>query len=308
MKKVLVTGGMGFIGNHLVKRLLARDCEVIIIDKSITKPVYHAVNEARILEGDVCSYQFLSDCLEEVDTCFHLAALASIPLCNRDWLFSHQNNVLAFNGLLEAIHKLNKPIKLVYASSSAVYGDCATLPLTESSAVSPISTYGADKLSNEIYAHALGNLATIYSIGLRFFNVYGPGQLASNPYTGVISSFKNAIAQDKPLIIFGDGQQTRDFVYVQDVVDALILAAQTPQDFAGIFNVCSGQAITIEALAQLMMQLTHHTQGISKQPERAGDLRHSLGNGALARSQLGFSAKTPMATGLQAFLDDPFQA
>lgn len=308
MKKVLVTGGMGFIGNHLVNHLLNIDCEVIVIDKSINKPIYHPVRQARIIEGDVASCEFLHDCLAEVDTCFHLAALASIPLCNRDWIFSHQNNVLAFNGLLDAIRKLDKPIQLVYASSSAVYGDSDQLPLTESSPASPISTYGADKLSNEIYAKALLHLADIHSIGLRFFNVYGPGQLASNPYTGVISSFKTAILEDKALNIYGDGQQTRDFIYVQDVVDALILCAQKSNAISGIFNVCTGKAVTIESLAKLMMQLMDHSQGINKQPERAGDLRFSVGNPELARKQLGFVAKVPMETGLKSFLQDPFQA
>lgn len=304
MKKALVTGGMGFIGTHLVHHLLSQDVEVIVLDKSIHKPTYCDIRKATILEGDVLSHELLHECLEEVDTCFHLAALSSVMVCRRDWIFSHENNVLAFNGLLEELRRVTHPVKLIYASSAAVYGDSQVLPSTESEHVVPRSTYGADKLSNEIYAGVINALYQIPSIGLRLFNVYGPGQLKSNPYSGVITSFKQAIEANQALTIYGDGQQTRDFVYIKDVVNAMMLAAETPANQSGVFNVCSGTEISIADLAYLMMELTGKTVPINWLDTRPDDMRHSLGSAVLAKSDLGFCAKTPMKVGLKSFLDE----
>lgn len=304
MEKVLVTGGMGFIGNHLVHRLLKTGAEVIILDKNIDKPRYYDVQKAKIIEGDVLSKALLHDLLKEVDTCFHLAALSSIALCERDWLYSHANNALAFNFLLDEIRVLGKGIKLVYASSAAVYGDCQTLPLDEKDSVHPVSNYGCDKLCNELYAGMMSQMAGIHAIGLRFFNVYGPGQLPSNPYSGVISQFKQAILTQKSLMIYGDGLQTRDFIYVDDVVDALILAADIDFSESTVFNICSGEAVTIESLARLMLKLTHYDGEVAYLPARASDVVHSLGKTELAQKHLGFKAKKTIEDGLKQFLND----
>ncbi|KTC98204.1 NAD-dependent epimerase/dehydratase family protein [Legionella erythra] len=304
MKKVLVTGGMGFIGNHLVHRLLKTGVEVIILDKNIDKPRYYDVQKAKIIEGDVLSKALLHDLLKEVDTCFHLAALASIALCERDWLYSHANNALAFNFLLDEIRVLGKETKLVYASSAAVYGDCQTLPLDEKVSVHPVSNYGCDKLCNELYAGMMSQMAGIHATGLRFFNVYGPGQQPSNPYSGVMSQFKQAILTQQNLMIYGDGLQTRDFIYVDDVVDALILAADIDFPESTVFNICSGEAVTIESLARLMLKLTHYDGEVEYLPARASDLLHSLGKTELAQKRLGFKAKTNIEDGLKKFLND----
>lgn len=304
MKKVLVTGGMGFIGSHLVSHLLSSGIEVLVLDKSIHKPTFCDIKRATIIEGDVLSHELLHECLEQVDTCFHLAALSSVMVCSRDWIFSHENNVLAFNGLLEELKRVNHPVKLVYASSAAVYGDSKILPSTESEHVVPRSTYGADKLSNEIYAEVVRGLYGIPSIGLRLFNVYGPGQLKSNPYSGVITSFKLAIENNEPLKIYGDGKQTRDFIYIKDIVDALVMAAKTPYEKSGIFNICRGTAISIQELAELMISLSHVKQKIIYLDPRPEDLRHSLGDPTRAKEELDFTAKIPMDTGLDLFLQE----
>ncbi|KTD49431.1 protein capI [Legionella rubrilucens] len=304
MKKALVTGGMGFIGNHLTHRLLKAGVEVIILDKNIDKPGYYDVRDALIIEGDVLSKALLHDLLNEVDACFHLAALASIALCERDWLFSHAVNALAFNYLLDEIRLLDKRPKLVYASSAAVYGESRTLPLEEKEPAHPVSNYGCDKLCNEMYAGMMSRMAGIHSIGLRFFNVYGPGQSASNPYSGVMSHFKQAILTHQNLPIYGDGQQTRDFIYIDDVVDALIKAASIDCSEALVFNICTGEAITIESLARLMLKLTDSQAGIDYLPARGGDLVHSLGKTELAQKQLGFRAKTQIEDGLKQFLNN----
>ncbi|CDZ78065.1 UDP-glucose 4-epimerase [Legionella massiliensis] len=302
MRHVLVTGGNGFIGSYLVERLLSQGIEVLVIDKSIHKPTPCDIRKAKLIEGDVLSHSLLHECLEQVDTCFHLAALSSVPICARDWIFSHENNVQAFNGLLEEFRHLSHPVKLIYASSAAVYGDSEALPLSESEHVIPNSVYGADKLSNEIYAEAVSRTFGIHSIGLRLFNVYGEGQIESNSYSGVITKFKNALRESLPIKILGDGKQTRDFIYVRDVVEAFILAANANVDGAKIYNICSGHSVSILELAQLMMQLSHRKVPITYENARIGDLYHSAGNGLLAQQELEFSARTPIELGLASLL------
>lgn len=304
MKKILVTGGMGFVGNHLVKTLLEADMEVMVLDKSIYKPTYHDIAAATIVEGDMLSRELVYQCLSEVDTCFHLAAISSVALCNRDWIFSHLNNVNTFNNLLESIKLLNRPIKLVYASSSAVYGNSLSLPLKETLTIKPTSTYGADKFTNEMYAEVMSHVHGVHSIGLRLFNIYGSGQLASNPYSGVITNFKAAISQNKPITIFGDGTQTRDFIHVEDIVRAFITAAHTDYAKTGIYNICNGIAISINELAHLLMNAMNKEVSVNHAGPRAGDLLHSLGNPHLAGEELKFFAQVDMATGINRYINE----
>ncbi|MBA2710098.1 MAG: NAD-dependent epimerase/dehydratase family protein [Tatlockia sp.] len=299
MKKVLVTGGTGFIGSRLVSYLLSKSIKVIVIDKSILKPTYFDISKAEIIEGDVLSQGLLRECLKRVDTCFHLAAILSLTVCARDWIFSHENNVLAFNGLLEELRRAAHPVKLVYASSCAVYGDSQDLPSSELHRVNPISSYGADKLSNEIYAEVVAKSYGVNAIGLRLFNVYGPGQLDSNSYAGVITSFKNAIDKGQPIRIFGDGNQTRDFIYLEDVVEGFVAVANNKSIKSGIYNICNGNPISILDLAELMMKLSGKRVSIIHENARPGDPYHSLGDSSLAKEKFGFCAKISMESGLK---------
>ncbi|QBR84474.1 NAD-dependent epimerase/dehydratase family protein [Legionella israelensis] len=301
MEKVLVTGGNGFIGNHLVNQLLSMGIKVLVLDKSIYKPTYYNIKSAEFIEGDVLSQELLHQCLQQVDTCFHLAAIASVPLCARDWMYSHENNVITFNKLLDEIKKLSHPVKLIYASSSAVYGSNKNLPLNESQMVVPDSVYGATKLANEIYAQVMQQNDNIPSIGLRIFNVYGPGQIGSN-YSGVITLFKQNIDKNQPLIIFGDGRQTRDFIYIDDVIEAMMRAARMPYEHSGIFNICSGKAISIHELAELMMRLMNTKIPIHYENKRKGDIYHSYGDNSLAKEKLNFIAQTSLEEGLKYLL------
>lgn len=303
MRHALITGGMGFIGNHLAHRLLSMGVDVTILDKSIHTPIFCDIKGANIVEGDVLSRELLYRLLMKSDVCFHLAALSSVDVCGRDWIFSHENNVLAFNGLIDSLRHLPHSVKLIYASSAAVYGNNATLPAVESLHVIPASPYGADKLSNELYATVAHQYWGLPSIGLRFFNVYGPGQLASNPYSGVISCFKEAIANERPLLIYGDGKQTRDFIYVEDVIDACLLGAKSAKEVSGVFNVCRGRAISIHDLATMMLSLSQKNLTLEKKKEKTGDIRHSLGDPTLAKKELGFTANTSMEEGLSHFLE-----
>jgi UDP-glucose 4-epimerase len=298
LKKILVTGGTGFIGSYLVSRLLSLGIEVLVIDKSIHKPTYCDISKAELIEGDVLSQGLLRQYLKQVDTCFHLAAIMSQTVCARDWIYGHANNVLAFNGLLEELRRVSHPIKLVYASSCAVYGHSKDLPSSESDKIIPLSTYGADKLSNEIYAQVMLHSYGINSIGLRIFNVYGPGQLDTNSYAGVITRFKNAIIKEQPIKIFGDGKQTRDFIYVEDVVQAFLAAAKIVSERSGIYNVCTGHPISILDLAEIMMNLAGKRVPIIHENARIGDPYHSQGDNLLAKQELNFSPSTSIETGL----------
>lgn len=308
MTRVLVTGGMGFIGNHLVNRLLSLNHKVMVIDKSIYKPKQCKIEGAEIIEGDILSRELLYDCLQKVDVCYHLAALSSVWLCDKDWIYSHENNVLAFNGLLNELTKIDRPIKLIFASSAAVYGLGKRLPFAETEHVVPRSTYGADKLSNELYAKVMEVSHNIQSIGLRLFNVYGPGQLDDNPYSGVITSFKKSLLAKQAIKIYGDGKQTRDFIYIDDVIQALLLAMNAPENASGIYNICTGNSISISDLANIMIWLTKTNVNVEYYPERLGDLKHSTGDPRLAQKMLEFNSTINIEEGLSKFLRSYFSS
>lgn len=300
--KILVTGGMGFVGNHLVRKLLDLGHEVIVLDKSIYTPLYYAVEEATIIDGDILSTKLVRSLLDSVDVCVHLAAISSVPLSNRDWMFSHETNVVGFNGILNELMQVNRHVKCIYASSAAIYGYHHAEYLSESLKVTPVSTYGVDKFSNELYALAINRFAGVATIGLRFFNIYGPGQLEGNPYSGVITHFRNALLEQLPLTIHGDGSQSRDFIFIDDVINAILIAIDTPEDFHGVFNICTGKTVTIKELATLMMRLMNSDEPIHFLPERVGDVRQSCGDPALAKQMLSFEATTRLEEGLSIFL------
>ncbi|QDQ39871.1 NAD-dependent epimerase/dehydratase family protein [Legionella geestiana] len=297
MKHALVTGGCGFIGTHLVHALRAMDVNVTVLDKQPPQ-TSQPLEGCTFVEADLLSRETVRECLQNVDTCFHLAAILNVVQCKRDWLFSHQNNVDGFNAVLNAIKSTGRPIKTVYASSCAVYGEITPLPLTEAMMPAPISPYGADKLVNEIYAGMLAKCFGIPSIGLRFFNVYGPLQRDSSPYSGVIAAFRKNLLQGKPLTIYGDGEQLRDFVHVSDVVCALIKAANTPPALSGVFNVSTGKTTSINQLAQYMMRRFNREVPVVYEPPRAEDIRLSCGCPKKAQEILRFTPAIDIEQGL----------
>jgi UDP-glucose 4-epimerase len=192
---------------------------------------------------------------------------------------------------------------VVYASSAAIYGDSPVLPVPESLRPRPLSAYGADKFAMELHAGVATHLHGIPTVGLRFFNVYGPLQDAGSPYSGVISIFCDRLRAGRPVEIFGDGSQTRDFVHVADAVAALRAAMQRMPQGAPVFNVCTGQPTTIRALAEAIGALRGRRPDLVFRPARAGDIAHSLGDPKQAAAALGFVAGTGLPTGLSAVLD-----
>jgi UDP-glucose 4-epimerase len=302
----LVTGGCGFIGSHLVDDLVDRGHTVRILDDLSTGRVEQANPAATLIVGSVTDAHKVREAMEEVDGCFHLAAVASVPKCNRELATSHRVNIGGFVNLLQAARVYGRRPPIVYASSAAVYGVTRGVSL-ESSPPSPISHYGCDKLACEHHSRAAVESCGISSIGLRFFNVYGPRQDPSSPYSGVISIFVRGASEGHPIRIFGDGQQTRDFVYVADVVTAQRLAmAQlhqrtgTGSPAASVYNVCTGVPTTIQGLAEMVFAAVGGRQPeITYARQRDGDIRVSLGATETAAAEIGFWAKTPLPSGIR---------
>jgi UDP-glucose 4-epimerase len=301
MATYLVTGGCGFIGSHLCRALLSRGDAVRVLDDLSTGSAASLSPEVDLIEGDVADPVTVRRALYGVDGCFHLAAVASVERCNRDWLGAHRTNLTGALTVFDAAVSENTPV--VYTSSAAVYGDCASLPLSEKSAKQPLSAYGADKLGCELHASAASKVHGLRSVGLRLFNVYGPGQDPKSPYSGVISLFCDRVRRGIPIEIFGDGNQTRDFVFAADVVVALLRAMEHPMSDAPVFNICTGQRTSVLELARAIATLGGGGLEIRFRPERGGEVRHSCGDPTAARRALGLGEPTELTTGLAAIVD-----
>jgi UDP-glucose 4-epimerase len=230
-----------------------------------------------------------------------LAAVASVELSNRDWIRTHRINLTGAITVFDAAIAAGL-VPVVYASSAAVYGDCPSLPLSESSEKQPLSAYGADKFGCELHARVAGKVHRLRSVGLRLFNVYGPGQDPKSPYSGVISIFCERIRRGEPIEVFGDGRQSRDFIFVADVVTALLLAMDTRLSGEPVFNICTGRATSVLDLAQTIASLCGQGLAIRFQPAREGEITHSYGDPTAAEQALGLGGPTELRIGLAATL------
>ena len=256
---------------------------------------------ARLIRGDVTDAAALRRAMEGVDGCFHLAAIASVELCRREWMRTHAVNLGGTIRVLEAARDAAVPV--VYASSAAVYGDQARLPISEDALPRPLSSYGADKLGSELHARAGGAMHGIRSCGLRFFNVFGPRQDPRSPYSGVISIFAAAIAEGRPVIIHGDGGQTRDFIHVSDVVGALFAGLRAAGTDAPVFNVCTGRPTSILDLVATIGGIAGRGAVVTPGPARLGEIRHSYGDPGAMRAALGVGEPLALREGLASLLD-----
>lgn len=303
MARFLVTGGCGFIGSHLCEALLAQGYGVHVLDDLSTGTLANLAPGATLRIGSVEDPHEVARAMEGVDGCFHLAAIASVARCNGEWLASHRTNLSGAIAVLEAARRSAQgsgwgaPIPVVYASSAAVYGAAAVSPLEEDTATRPISGYGADKLGCELHARVAGRVHGVPTLGLRFFNVFGPRQDPGSPYSGVISIFCDRIAEGRPVSIQGDGGQTRDFVFVEDVVAALIRGMALASPAAPVLNVCTGRAISVLQLARLVAEACGTLLSVGYAPARPGDIRHSVGSPRRAR-EAGLPPPAPLEEGL----------
>ena len=296
----LVTGGAGFIGSHLCEALLARGDAVRVMDDLSTGRRENLPPDVALIEGDVTDPAAVRDAMDGVGGCFHLAAIASVERGVTDWLGTHRANLTGAITVFDAVRPTRIPV--VYASSAAVYGD-ATVPITEATECRPLSAYGADKFGCELHARVASHVHGIPTVGLRFFNVYGPRQDPRSPYSGVISIFCERIRRGAPIDILGDGGQTRDFVYVTDVVTALLAAMRLAPADAPVFNVCTGIATSVLDLARSIAERAGTRLDARHGPPRAGEIRHSTGSPALSRKVLGLPDPVSLRNGLGHVLD-----
>jgi UDP-glucose 4-epimerase len=299
----LVTGGAGFIGSHLCEALLSDGHAVRVLDDLSTGRRDNLPPDVELIEGDVADPTAVEAGLAGVEGCFHLAAVASVARGAEDWLGTNRTNLAGTITVFDTIRREWPGIPVVYASSAAVYGDCQVLPIAETAPKRPLSAYGADKYACELHGLVASHVHHVPTVGLRFFNVYGPRQDPRSPYSGVISIFCERLRRGAPIQIFGDGQQTRDFIYVVDVVAALRAAMALRPDDAPAFNVCTGVATSVLDLAQTIAALSGVAATIRHAAPRAGEIRQSVGAPALARETLGLGTPLALRDGLRHVLD-----
>ncbi|MCP8305321.1 MAG: SDR family NAD(P)-dependent oxidoreductase [archaeon] len=301
--RVLVTGGAGFIGSHLVDRLIEEGFEVMVLDNFSSGRVgniaRHLKSERfKLVKGDIRNRSILREYLSSVDAIVHLAALISVEESVENPFETYDvNSTGTFNLLDEAVRKGVK--KFVYASSTAIYGDENPLPLKEDHPLKgPISPYAASKASAECYCRALCKSRGLETIILRYFNVYGPRQ-ESNPYSGVIAKFVKNCLNNEPLTIYGDGNQTRDFIHVDDVVEATMLALERDV-LDEVFNVCTGRPTRIKNLAQIVKGISGRNElKIIYDKPRLGDIKENYGDPKKAEEILGFRSKVRLEDGIE---------
>lgn len=302
MKAFLVTGGCGFIGSHLCRQLLKGGARVRVLDNLSTGKRDALPDGAELLMGDVRNGADLRDAISGVDGCFHLAAIASVERSLQEWAECQAVNLGGAVAVFQAARDAGN-VPVVYASSAAVYGHGSALPLGETGPVTPLSPYGVDKYGCELHARVAAELFGLSSVGLRLFNVFGPGQDPASPYSGVISVFIRRALMGQPLLIHGDGTQIRDFVFVEDVVRHFLAAmdfASSGVANASVFNVCTGQPTTIAELASGVAAFVSPSPVMSQGPARSGDIRASLGDPQRARQVLGVTATVGLHQGLAA--------
>ena len=300
MKKVVVTGGAGFIGSHLTEELASRGYSVIVLDYLSTGKLENIdelvqKGRAQFIQGSIIDFPLLQKLFQGVDCVFHQAALARVPQSIEDPLHTDDVNIRGtLNVLLAA--KGNEVKRLIFASSSSVYGDTPTLTQREDLPPNPHSPYAVTKLAGEYYCNAFQEIYGLSTICLRYFNVYGPRQDAQSQYATVIPAFIGRISQGLPPVVFGDGEQSRDFIFIEDVVRANIVAAQS--EAKGIYNIGCGKSVTINQLAKVILNLMGKNLAPVYDKPRSGDPRHSLAHISRAES-LGCEPKWTLKDGLR---------
>lgn len=307
MKKVVVTGGAGFIGSHLAEELAKQDYYVIILDdlstgklENIAELLEPKKGNVQFVRGSITDLPLLQKLFQNVEYLFHQAALARVPRSIDDPLTTNKVNI---NGTLNVLlaAKENDVRKVIYASSSSVYGETPTLPQREDMLPNPLSPYALTKLAGEYYCNIFRQIYGLSTVCLRYFNVYGSRQDPQSQYATVIPAFIGRLSQDLPPIIFGDGEQSRDFTFIQDVVLANILA--TEDNAEGIYNIGSGRSVTINQLAKLTLKLMQKSLKPLHDEPRPGDPRHTLADISKAGS-FGYRPKWTLEDGLRKTIEE----
>lgn len=298
----IVTGGAGFIGSHVSEQLLSEGHHVTVVDNLTTGNLQNLPTHPylKILQKDISICQ-PEDFPNKIDGIAHLAATPSVTDSWLHPLEAHHNNLSATIAVIQLCQALKVP-RLVFASSAAVYGNPTTLPISEAQETSPISPYGLQKLVSEQYASLFAQHLGFSFVGLRFFNVFGPRQFPNSQYSGVISIFVSAMQQGLPITIYGDGTQTRDFIYVKDVANGFATSLTTPLDSGSslICNLGTGKSTSLVQLVDILKTcFPDWHSDIKFAPARLGDIQHSLANISNASSYLGFTPQWSAQSGLQ---------
>lgn len=298
----MVTGGAGFIGSHIAAALVASGAKVRIIDDLSTgylENIAEIKGDVDFVQASLSSSQAVKRTLENAELVFHEAALPSVPRSVADPRKTHVACVDATFTLLETARE-QKVRRLVYAASSSAYGDQPTLPKTEDMLPEPLSPYAAAKLIGEYYCQVFTRVYGLETLSLRYFNVFGPRQDPSSAYSGVISRFISALLSNERPVIYGDGEQSRDFTYIRNVVEANLKAAQTTRGVGKIINIANGERVTLNQLLNDLKDLTGKTSvKADYQDVRAGDVRHSLADISRAREYLAFEPTVGLRKGLE---------
>lgn len=304
-KKALVTGGAGFIGSHIVDRLLNDGHEVIVLDDFSTGhrsnlPEHKALT---IVEGDISNFETVKQCMQGIDWVFHKAAVASVPRTVNDPIGSTAVNYTGTLHLLEAARH-NGVKRMVFASSAALYGDEPTLPKVESMCPVTLSPYAVDKMASEFACGMYTKLYGVETVCLRYFNVYGPRQDPSSPYSGVISIFTDKLKNKEVPTIFGDGEQTRDFVFVGDVVEANMKAITTKTGVGEYYNIATGNKITLNDLLKVLSDIYGIEFNVNYGEVRQGDIKESYAVIDKAISKLNWKPAVALNDGLKILCDN----
>ncbi len=299
--RYLVTGGAGFIGSNTVDELVRRGHGVVVLDDlSSGKEDNLAEVRSKItfMKGSITDIEAVQKAMVQADYVIHLAARTSVPRSVKDPVDTNRINVDGTLNVLVAARD-NKVKRIVFAASSSAYGDTPTLPKSEDMQPVPISPYGVSKYVGELYAQTFGRCYGLENVCLRYFNIFGPRQDPDSPYSGVLSRFSAAFLDSTPPVVFGDGEQTRDFTYVDNAVLANILACEAPSASGRTFNVGTGHAVSLNQVLQMLQKASGKTLETKYEPSREGDIRDSLADIRLAKEFLGYEPAVLFEEGLE---------
>ncbi|HWN75621.1 MAG TPA: SDR family oxidoreductase [Candidatus Udaeobacter sp.] len=299
--RYLVTGGAGFIGSNTVDELVRRGHGVVVLDDlSSGKEDNLAEVRSKItfMKGSITDIEVVQKAMVQADYVIHLAARTSVPRSVKDPVDTNRINVDGTLNILVAARD-NKVKRVVFAASSSAYGDTPTLPKSEDMQPLPISPYGVSKYVGELYAQTFGRCYGLENVSLRYFNIFGPRQDPDSPYSGVLSRFSTAFLDSTPPVVFGDGEQTRDFTYVDNAVQANILACEAPSASGRTFNIGTGHAVSLNQVLQMLQNASGKTLETKYEPSREGDIRDSLADIRLAKEFLGYEPTVLFEEGLE---------
>jgi UDP-glucose 4-epimerase len=305
MEKFLVTGGAGFIGSNICKRLISQDCFVRVVDNLLTgkkSNLAKVIDKIEFIQADMGDSKVAQSAMKDIDVVLHEGALPSVPVSIENPAATHKHCVDATFTLLLAARDAGIK-RFVYAASSSAYGDAPTSPKVETMPASPLSPYAVAKLTGEYYCSVFYKIFGLETVSLRYFNIFGPYQDPASQYAAAIPAFVTAILKDEPPTIYGDGEQSRDFTYIDNVVDANLLAARAKRTQGEVVNIACGQAVTVNEIIDMINNLL----GKSVKPKyiapRPGDVKHSLADITAARNLINYRPKVSFSEGLRLAID-----